>query len=301
MLQAAQAAAAGQDYPLPALYLVATPIGNLADITLRALHVLSLADLIACEDKRVAAKLLQSFGLDKPKIVLHAHNEREAAQEVIYALRSGSRVAYVSDAGTPGISDPGAILVDAVRRERLPVIPVPGVSSVVAAVSVAGDTQAHGFRFVGFLPPKGAERAGVLQAALSEGQMLVLLEAPHRIEALAEALAIQAPERAVTVCRELTKQFEDIETLPAAQLPQWFAQDANRLRGEFVVVIHALGAAPAVGVSAGARDLLLALLPHLPLKQAVALVAGASHASRNALYDMALAWKKNDPIQERNS
>lgn len=291
LLQAAAAAAGGQQYPAGALYIVATPIGNLADLSLRAIHVLSLVDAVACEDTRHSAPLLQWFGLDKPLLAVHEHNEREAAQAVIGRLLRGERVAYVSDAGTPAISDPGAALVAAAQAAHCPVVPVPGASSAVAAMSVAGDTVAAGFQFTGFLPSKGADRAKGLKALSSQPMAQVLFEAPHRIEALARDLAEACGARPVTVCRELTKQFETVATVPAAELPAWFAADSNRLRGEFVVVVHALAASNADDDGATHDAMLRTLLAALPLKQAVALAAELSGAPRNALYARALALK----------
>ena len=291
LLQAAAAAAGGQQYPAGALYVVATPIGNLADLSLRAIHVLSLVDAVACEDTRHSAPLIQWFGLDKPLLAVHEHNEREAAQAVIGRLLRGERVAYVSDAGTPAISDPGAALVAAAQEARCPVVPVPGASSAVAAMSVAGDTLAAGFRFTGFLSSKGADRAKGLKALAAQPMAQVLFEAPHRIETLARDLAQACGTRRVTVCRELTKQFETVATLPAAELPAWLAADSNRLRGEFVLVVHALEITGTDDEGAAHDAMLRTLLAALPLKQAVAIAAELSGAPRNALYARALALK----------
>jgi 16S rRNA (cytidine1402-2'-O)-methyltransferase len=290
LLQQAAAAAAGpQQYPAGALYVVATPIGNLADMTLRAVHVLGLVDAVACEDTRVSGGLLRHLGLDKPLIALHEHNESRAAAALIDRLRQGQRIAYVSDAGTPAISDPGAGLVDAVRKAGLRAVPIPGPSSAVAALSVAGDAAADGFRFAGFLSAKAGERRAALEA-LGPGTA-VLFEAPHRIAALAQALAEYLPERTVTLCRELTKQFEAVHTLAAAALPAWLAEDPNRLRGEFVVVLHAAAAdvpAPSELPTEAERALTLLLESGLPLKQAVSLAAALTGAPRNRLYARAL-------------
>ncbi len=293
MLQAAQAAAGAQQYPAATLYIVATPIGNLADLSLRALHVLSLVDAVACEDTRHSAALLRHLGLDKPLLAVHEHNERDAAQAVLARLAQGERVAYVSDAGTPAVSDPGAVLVAAAQAAGYRCMPLPGASSALAALSVAGDALAQGFRFVGFLPAKGGARAQRLKqvAALDEAQ--VLFEAPHRIDTLAKELAGACGARRVTVCRELTKQFESVETKAADALPAWLAGDLNRSRGEFVLVLHAQPA-PAVADEAGAHDTTLnVLLAELPLKQAVGLAASITGAPRNALYERALALKRS--------
>ncbi|TCP00483.1 16S rRNA (cytidine1402-2'-O)-methyltransferase [Rubrivivax gelatinosus] len=253
------------------------------------MHVLDRADAVACEDTRVGAQLLRHLGLDKPLIALHAHNEQGASAAVLTRLAAGESVAYVSDAGTPAVSDPGAVLVAQAAAAGHRVIPIPGASSAVAALSVAGDTVGAGFRFVGFLPSRGGERRDALAACLGERSTQVLFEAPHRIEALGAALAEAAPERRVTLCRELTKQFETVATMAAAELPGWLAADANRVRGEFVLVLHALPAVAAEGLSPLALQTLEVLLRELPLKQAVALAAEISGAARNALYQEALA------------
>ena len=274
--------------------MVATPIGNLADITLRAIHVLNLVDAVACEDTRVTGQLLRHLGIDKPMLALHQHNEQAAARAVVDRLAQGQRVAYASDAGTPAVSDPGALLVAAVAAAGHRVLPIPGASSAVAALSAAGDALASGFAFIGFAPAKGAERRSWLQAAAAAAGNQVLFEAPHRIEALATSLAEAAPARRLTLCRELTKQFETIATMPAAELPAWLAADANRRRGEFVLVLHALPPAVVAAdeLPAEAQRLLGPLLRELPLKQAVALAAELSGAPRNAVYAHALALRK---------
>lgn len=297
-LDAAHAAAASQHYPPGALYVVATPIGNLADISLRALHVLKLVDCIACEDTRHTQTLLRAYGLDKSAhqlLALHQHNEAQAAQMIIERLRLGQRVAYVSDAGTPAISDPGARLVGAVRQDGLLALVMPGPSSVTAALSVAGiaGDPAHGgqFVFVGFLSSKAALRAGEVDALAREPRAVVLLEAPHRIEALAGALAALG-DRPVTVCRELTKQFEETATVSAAAMTAWLQAQPNRSRGEFVVVLHPVEVAADV---ASEQRVLALLLAELPLKTAVKLTAEITGASRNALYDAALALRRQAP------
>ena len=294
-LGAASEAAAGQNYPPGALYVVATPIGNLADITLRALHVLQLADTIACEDTRHTQALLRAYGIDKTNaqlLAVHQHNESQAAQGVIERLQQGERVAYASDAGTPAVSDPGARLVALVRQARLPIVPLPGASSVTAALSVAGVSgeaaQHGGFVFVGFLSSKSSERASAIAALALEARAVVLLEAPHRIEALATALATLG-ERPLTIGRELTKQFEEIATLAAQEFPDWLQRDPNRSRGEFVLVLHPAVLAAAPGAE---QRILQLLLAELPLKTAVKLTADITGASRNALYEAALALKK---------
>jgi 16S rRNA (cytidine1402-2'-O)-methyltransferase len=297
-LGAAFEAAGSQHYPQSTLYVVATPIGNLADISLRALHVLQLADTVACEDTRHTHALLRAYGIEKNSaqtLAVHQHNEQEAALTVVDRLRLGQRVVYVSDAGTPGVSDPGARLVAQVRLQGLRVVPLPGASSVTTVLSAAGVLQdserGSGFVFAGFLPTKAGERATAVAALAGETHAVVVLEAPHRIEALAQALAVLG-ERWVTVGRELTKQFEEIATLRADALVQWLADDANRLRGEFALVLHP---APATNEVAQDDRILKLLLEQLPLKTAVKLAADISGEPRNALYERALALKTPAP------
>ena len=290
MLQAAAEAAGQQTFRPGTLYVVASPIGNLADLTLRAVHVLARVDAVACEDTRVTGQLLKHLGLSKPLLALHAHNEREAAQALLARLARGESVAYLSDAGTPAVSDPGAVLVDLAAAASHPIVPLPGPSSALAALSAAGDVQPGGFCLIGFLPAKGAERRAALVVALAERRAQIVFEAPHRIAELLDAVAAAAPERRVTLCRELTKQFETIVTQPAAALPAWLAKDKNRERGEFVLVLHALPAAAAdpAALTDATLHTLQVLLRELPLKQAVALAAELTGAPRNALYEQAL-------------
>lgn len=298
---AAHDAAAAQHYPQGALYVVATPIGNLADITLRALHVLHLADTVACEDTRHTQALLRAYGIDKSAtqwVAVHQHNEAEAAQSIVQRLQQGQRVAYVSDAGTPGVSDPGARLVAAVHAASLRTVPLPGASSITAALSVAGavahSAEQGGFVFAGFLPVKNAERAALIQRQLAaEPRCVILLEAPHRIAELAQALGVLG-ERPITLARELTKQFEEITTLPAKALTAWLDGAPQRSRGEFVVLLHPVPVASDDGES---LRVLRLLVQELPLKTAVRLAAEITGASRNALYDTALAWKRAGPLQ----
>ncbi len=290
-LPTAQAVAGPQHYPPAALYVVATPIGNLADISLRALHVLGLVDAIACEDTRHTQAMLRVYGITKPLLAAHQHNEHEAAQLIITRLRAGERIAYVSDAGTPAVSDPGARLVADVRAAGLRVLPLPGASSVTALLSVAGiadDTGAYVFQ--GFLSTKAKEREAQVATLAAEPRAIVLLEAPHRIEALATALAALG-ERSVTLGRELTKQFEDIATVPAQGISTWLAADAHRTQGEYAIIIHPRAAQVAQHTQ-GQRVLQL-LLAELPTKTAVKLAADITGEPRNALYELALQLKKD--------
>ena len=300
MLHSAAAAAASQQSHLPGtLYVVATPIGNLADISLRAVYLLGRVDAVACEDTRVAAQLLRHLGLHKPLLAVHAHNEHSAAQAVLQRLAVGESVAYVSDAGTPAVSDPGALLVAAAARAGHPVVPLPGPSSATAAISVAGDAQAGGYCFIGFLPAKGGERSTALAAMLSDRRAQIVFEAPHRVVALASELALAAPERRVTLCRELSKQFETVITQTAATLPAWLAQDPNRQRGEFVLVLHGLPLplSERSVLSESSLHTLRVLLRELPLKQACALAAEITGAPRKHLYQRALAERGAEPSE----
>ena len=284
-LTAAQEAAGAQHYPQGALYVVATPIGNLADITLRALHVLQLADHVACEDTRHTQQMLRAYGLDKSGsqlLAVHQHNEAERSAQVIGLLQQGKRVVYVSDAGTPGVSDPGARLCAAVQAAGLRAIPLPGASSVTTAISVAGiiSPDAQGFLFAGFLPTKSAERATVIDQLALEPRAVVLLEPPHRIEELAKASAVLG---------ELSKQFEQITTHPASALQAWLQSDSQHSRGEFVVVIHP--ATQSDEHDPKEQQILQLLLAELPMKTAVRLTAQITGGARNRLYDLALAMK----------
>ncbi|MES3003402.1 MAG: 16S rRNA (cytidine(1402)-2'-O)-methyltransferase [Pseudomonadota bacterium] len=291
-LIAARDAAGSQHYPQGALYVAATPIGNLADVSLRVLHVLAIADTVACEDTRHTQAMLRAYGIDKGSsqwLAVHQHNEQEAARAVIERLHAGQRVVYASDAGTPAVSDPGARLAAAVRETGLRVVPLPGASSVTGVLSVAGASGDDGaFVFAGFLPAKATERDRAVQVLAAEPRAQVLLEAPHRIEALAGSLAVLG-ERRMTVGRELTKQFEEVATMPCAGFPAWLAADAQRTRGEFALVLHP---APLATEGDGGLRVLALLLDELPLKTAVKLAAEITGEPRNSLYDAALRIKQ---------
>jgi len=275
--------------------MLATPIGNLADISLRALHTLSLADGIACEDTRHTGQLLRAFGLHKPLLAAHEHNEQEAANAVIAKLQAGERWVYVSDAGTPGVSDPGSVLAARVQAAGLRVVPIPGASSVTALLSAAGALQMSAWSFIGFLSPKAAERAAQVQALAARSEALVLLEAPHRIAALLHDLGALGAlgQRRLTIGRELTKQFEEIASLPCAEAAAWLAAKKERSLGEFALLLHPASQAEDDGQLEAERVLRL-LLAELPTKTAVKLAADITRAPRNALYEQALQLKKED-------
>ena len=275
-----------QVFPAGALYVVATPIGNLADISVRALKVLAIADAVACEDTRNTGQLLARYGLSRPLFAAHQHNEREAAQKVVERLRQGERIALVSDAGTPAVSDPGARIVDAVRDAGLQVIPVAGASAAIAALS-AGGLLPEQFHFVGFLPSKDKQRDLALAALATSSASLVFYEAPHRIiDTINALLRAFGPQRRVVIARELSKLFEQIHRCTLADAPAWLAADANRQRGEFVLLVE--GAPPVEDDLGEAKRLLAILLDECPVSQAAALAAKITGLKKNALYALAL-------------
>jgi 16S rRNA (cytidine1402-2'-O)-methyltransferase len=282
--------AAQQSYPGATLYVVATPIGNVTDITLRALHVLLLADVVACEDTRKTGALLTRFGLNKQMVAAHQHNEREVAEKLVARLRAGERVALVSDAGTPAVSDPGARVVDAVRAAGLNVVPVPGASAAIAALSASGLVNDR-FHFVGFLPAKAKQREAELSALKSMTATLVIYEAPHRIVDCIEALAAALePTRQVVFARELSKLFEEIHRCPVGEALAWVKADANRERGEFVVLVEG-ASVHADAEDAEAERILNILLAECSVKQAANLTAQITGRKKNALYERALQIK----------
>jgi 16S rRNA (cytidine1402-2'-O)-methyltransferase len=275
---------AQQDLPAGALYVVGMPIGNAADITVRALWVLARVDAIAAEDTRVTGPLLRRLGIETRLIAAHQHNERAAAAALLERLAAGERVALVTDAGTPGVSDPGALIVRAVLDAGRRVIPIPGASSPIAAVSAAGLAPGP-IRFVGFLPTGQRARERELRSAAADGAPFVLFEAPHRIRELAALLSrALAPARRVVIARELSKKFESIDAHQAAELA---GLDLDE-RGEYVVLVDA---AEAGGVDVSVRRWLQALLEELPPARAAALAARATDLPKDALYALALQLK----------
>jgi 16S rRNA (cytidine1402-2'-O)-methyltransferase len=275
---------AGQELPTGALYVVGLPIGNAADITLRALWVLARVDAIAAEDTRVTAPLLARFGITTPLVAAHQHNERRAASALLERLQAGQRIALVTDAGTPGVSDPGALIVRAALEAGLRVIPIPGPSSTVAAISAAGLAPGH-FRQFGFLPTASRERDRQLRGLAAERDASVLFEAPHRIRALLVALATQlAPDRRVVIARELTKKFESISVHRAADLADLAVEE----RGEFVVIVDAADSARTDALDESARRWLEALLGELPPARAAAVVSQLTGVPRETVYQAAL-------------
>lgn len=274
------------------LYVVATPIGNLADITLRAIETLKQVDAIAAEDTRHSAGLLSHFGISKKLIAVHEHNEQQSAQTLLQRILAGENVALITDAGTPGISDPGAVVVDVLREQGVQIVPVPGASAVIAALSASGITQ-NGFVFVGFLPASGSQRRKQLEILKNQTSTLVFYEAPHRIVECIEDLSnVLGIDRRITIARELTKTFETFHRCPLGDAKAWLESDANQQRGEFVLLVEAALAKEAEAVNQEALRVLELLLAELSLKQAVKLAVEITHAKKNDLYELALELKQ---------
>ena len=286
--------AAGEALPAIecALYVVATPVGNLRDVTLRALDVLAGVDLIAAEDTRVTHALLARHRITTRTMSLHEHNERARAGRIIELLAAGRSVALVTDAGTPALSDPGALLVDAVLAAGHRVVPIPGPTAVAAALSVSGVTAPE-WLFCGFPPAKSAARRRVLSRLSAYPFALVFYEAPHRIVATVAAFAeTLGPTRRLVIARELTKRFESIHRCELGEAAAWLAADPDRVRGEFVLIVDAPPAPAALSDEDNANDALLeALLAELPLAKAVRLAVAVTGAPRNVLYRRALALR----------
>lgn len=273
------------------LYVVATPIGNLRDVTLRALDVLRGADVVAAEDTRHTRALLDHYGIEAKLVAAHEHNEREAARKVVAWLRAGKSVALVTDAGTPGVSDPGALLVHEVREAGFRVVPIPGPSALVAALSVAG-IASTAFAFVGFLPAKPEARRRTLEPWRHCATPVVFYEAPHRVqETIADMLGIFGSARRVTLARELTKLFEAIHECALGAAAAWLEADANRARGEFVLILHGAPTAPDDAREREGARVLALLMDELPASGAARLAARITGARRSELYEAALRLK----------
>ena len=278
-----------------ALYVVATPIGNLGDITLRAIDTLKNADVIAAEDTRVTKNLLGHLGIGTKLIAVHEHNERNAAAGIVNLLQQEKCVALVTDAGTPAISDPGAKVVAAVHAAGFRVVPIPGASALVAALSASGEGE-YGFSFQGFLPATAGERRRTLDALQSHNQALVFYESPHRIvESVAAMHASFGDTRMLVIGRELTKKFETVHRVALAEAVAWLEADDNNQRGEFVLILSN----PSTGAASEAEmareqalvRMLIILCAELPLKQAVALAVKITGEKKNKVYEMALLMK----------
>lgn len=274
------------------LYVVATPIGNLKDITHRALEVLSAVDRIAAEDTRQSGKLLKHYGIATPCTALHEHNERIIASDIIDKIKAGETWALISDAGTPLISDPGYYLISLAVEQEIRVVPIPGVSAVLAALSAAG-LPTDRFAFEGFIPAKQGPRIKMLQRLANESRTLVFFESPHRIVASVRDMEeVLGPERVLVLARELTKTFETIRKDTLSGLRQWIEADPNQQKGEMVLLLPAKktkGQEPEEHLEA--QRILQILLNQLPVKQAVSLATEITGLKKNTLYDMALKIK----------
>jgi 16S rRNA (cytidine1402-2'-O)-methyltransferase len=274
------------------LYVVATPIGNLGDISARALQVLREVDWVAAEDTRHSQRLLHHFGIHTPLLSLHDHNEQARIPQLLNALQAGKTIALVADAGTPLISDPGYHLLQGVREQGLKAVPIPGPSSLVAALSVAG-LPTDRFVFEGFLPAKSQARRQHLETLRHESRTLVFFESSHRLqESLADMAEILGADRRAVLARELTKQFEEIHSASLSEIRGWLEADANRRRGEFVVLVHGRTEPRSASVDIEVSHLLTLLLAEMPVKQAVALAARLTDWPKNMLYQRALALKE---------
>lgn len=270
------------------LFIVATPIGNMGDITFRAIEILKYVDLIAAEDTRHSARLLNHYGINVPLLSLHEHNESQRISELISRLKDGKNIALISDAGTPLVSDPGYRLVQAVHHAHLSVVPIPGACAAISALVVSG-LSTDRFVFEGFLPAKGAARRQRLLELSTEPRTVILYEAPHRIENLLEMLVTTyGGERLATIARELTKTFETIRHDTLANLQAWVNADPQQRKGEFVVVLQGAQLTAVSEDEMQLQDLLNILLLELPLKQAVSIAAKISKQNRNQIYRLAL-------------
>ena len=272
------------------LYVVATPIGNLADITLRALAVLQNADLICAEDTRVTARLLSAYGIQGRLVSVREHNERQMADKIIAHLSDGLTVAQVSDAGTPAVCDPGAKLAGRVREAGFRVVPVVGASAVMGALSAAGVTESD-FYFNGFLPPKSGERQKLLAKWAQADFPVVMFETPHRIEAALSDMAALFPERRLTLAREITKTFETFLSGTVSEIQTALQADNDQIRGEMVLILHPARREKHDGLPETAQHIMDILAAELPTKQAAELAAKITGESKKALYDLALARK----------
>lgn len=275
------------------LYVVATPIGNLADMTLRALAVLSKADVVCAEDTRVTSQLLSAYGIQARLLSVREHNERQMAEKVIAALAEGKTVAQVSDAGTPAVCDPGARLVESVREAGFAVVPVAGASAVMAALSVAGVADST-FYFAGFLPAKAGERQKRLAGWQEADFPVVMFETPHRIEATLADMQALFPERRLMLGREISKTFETFLSGTVNDLVARLQEDNNQSRGEMVLVLHPAALREESGLPPEAEKMMKILAAELPTKQAAELASKISGANKKALYDLALEWKKQE-------
>jgi 16S rRNA (cytidine1402-2'-O)-methyltransferase len=275
------------------LYILATPLGNRQDITLRAIETLKTVDLIAAEDTRHSLPLLQHYGVNKPLLALHEHNENEQANKIIHRLQQGESVALISDAGTPLISDPGYHLVNQARAQQIRVVPIPGACAAIAGLSVSG-LPTNRFVFEGFLPAKSQLRIQRLQLLLQETRTLIFYEAPHRIyDLLSDMQKVFGADRHIVVARELTKMFETIYSATINETLAWMDADANQQRGEFVVMVAGIEKSAEQTETVSVDLILKLLLPELPVKKAAEIAAKITGKRKNELYQYAVGMKKS--------
>jgi 16S rRNA (cytidine1402-2'-O)-methyltransferase len=273
------------------LYIVATPIGNMGDMTERAQKILTEVDVIAVEDTRRSGQLLRHFDISTPMIAVHEHNERQICDSLLERIEKGESIALISDAGTPLLSDPGYFLVNQARERDISVVPIPGVSAVITALSVAG-LPTDRFVFEGFLPAKSAARQQKLEKLKDDARTVIFYEAPHRIiEMLKDCQQVFGGQRKVVLARELTKTFETVRGDNLDTLIPWVEADENQRKGEFVVLVQGAQMREDTGIDAESERILLILLKDLPVKQAAALAANITGLKKNALYQFALELK----------
>lgn len=282
-----------QEAQIGTLYVVATPIGNLKDMTYRAVEVLKSVDRIAAEDTRHAGPLLKHFSINKPSLSMHEFNERERLSVVIDYLEAGENIALISDAGTPLISDPGFHLVREAKARGVKVVPIPGACAAVAALSCGG-LPTDRFVFEGFLPAKAEARRNRLKALLHETRTIIFYEAPHRLLATLQDMAlVYGEDRSAVVAREMTKLYESILTNPLAELVEFYAENENKQKGEIVILVEGIDEEQSESKEVVPEEVLEVLLEELPVKQAVALASKITGERKNVLYDLALEKKGN--------
>jgi 16S rRNA (cytidine1402-2'-O)-methyltransferase len=283
----------GASQPIePGLYVLATPLGNLRDITLRALDTLARAHAIACEDTRVTRELLRLLNIETPPTFsVREHNEREQAERVVERIAAGEVIVYASDAGTPGVSDPGARLVAAVRSAGLKVIPIPGVSAVTTAISVAG-FEATAFTFLGFAPTASNALDEFIDDRVNRNDISIFFESPHRAEKTLLRMSERLPsDRRIVIARELTKKFETIVGMPVSEINNWLTANAEKMRGEFVILVDAAPTQQRAQTSLDKKALMKALLDELPASKAAKVAAKLTGESRQALFELAETLK----------
>jgi len=285
---------------LGTLYIIPTPIGNLGDITLRAIETLKSVDTILCEDTRHSRPLLQYLGVDKPLLAYHEHNERDSISKIIELLQAGKNLGLISDAGTPLISDPGFVLIRELRTHAIPIVALPGACALVTALSASG-LPTDKFRFEGFLPAKSKARQDRLADIKTEAATIIFYESTHRILDMLEDIRHILPERDIVLAKELTKSFEAIVPGKAQDIINWLNQDPARQKGEFVVLIAGNHEVSSEQAALEIENLLKVLLVEIPLKQAVKIAVELTGQNKNHLYELALGMQKMDNARKGES